>query len=57
MLLLLWCPNNLHNALILTPLSSFYNRYYRSTYGTEASTWLYNQGQSPRVKQQRAIRS
>ncbi|POS70834.1 peptidase family M28 [Diaporthe helianthi] len=24
-------------------IPSFYNRYYRSTYGTEASNWLYNQ--------------
>ncbi|KAK2596870.1 hypothetical protein N8I77_012757 [Diaporthe amygdali] len=27
----------------LKTLTDFYNRYYRSTYGTEASTWLYNQ--------------
>lgn len=24
-------------------ISSFYNRYYRSTYGTQAATWLFNQ--------------
>lgn len=27
----------------LQTLTDFYNRYYRSTYGTEASTWLYDQ--------------
>lgn len=27
-------------------LHSFYNRYYRSSYGTESATWLYNQVKS-----------
>lgn len=27
-------------------LPSFYNRYYRSSYGTQASTWLFNQVKS-----------
>ncbi|KAI3399915.1 hypothetical protein diail_5071 [Diaporthe ilicicola] len=27
----------------LKTLTDFYNRYYRSSYGTEASTWLYDQ--------------
>ncbi|KAI4186222.1 MAG: hypothetical protein LQ348_004252 [Seirophora lacunosa] len=27
----------------LRTLSDFYNRYYRSTYGTQSSTWLFNQ--------------
>jgi leucyl aminopeptidase len=26
----------------LTTLTNFYNRYYKSTYGTQAGTWLYN---------------
>ncbi|KAK0615683.1 hypothetical protein B0T17DRAFT_592409 [Bombardia bombarda] len=26
----------------LTTLTNFYNRYYKSTYGTEAGTWLFN---------------
>ncbi|KAK4187064.1 putative aminopeptidase [Podospora australis] len=26
----------------LTTLTNYYNRYYRSTYGTQAGTWLYN---------------
>lgn len=31
---------------MLTDFLSFQNRHYRSTYGTEASTWLYNQAVS-----------
>ncbi|KAI8230751.1 Leucine aminopeptidase 1 [Colletotrichum sp. SAR 10_99] len=30
----------------LKTLTDFYNRYYRSSYGTEAATWLFNQVKS-----------
>ncbi|KAI4147413.1 MAG: hypothetical protein L6R39_003128, partial [Caloplaca ligustica] len=30
----------------LKTLSNFYNRYYRSSYGTQSSTWLFNQVKS-----------
>ncbi|KAK3370646.1 hypothetical protein B0H63DRAFT_402722 [Podospora didyma] len=30
----------------LTTLTNFYNRYYKSTYGTQAATWLYSTVQS-----------
>lgn len=30
----------------LKTLSDFYNRYYRSSYGTQSSTWLFNQVKS-----------
>lgn len=32
--------------LIASSWHSFYNRYYRSSYGTQSSTWLFNQAKS-----------